>query len=256
MSDSLTYSADKGVKKTSTFCIHILANDREKLLQTLQRISRQQSVLVEVVVYSLQPINDLPSHKNIVRISQVTYKIESEIPTHFQHVAASYHAFIEAGTEYAEACFEAVGKIFSRFPEVHWLCGINLYKNNNRLLPPEPLSRRRFTQDVSAIDHSAVFFDSFLLEKTQLSKVAFNAALPIFPQLWQCFSAYEKVYPTSLYVAYSDVKSPVVKTPFNWKRWFLEKNIPYLRYVYYKWTKLSPVVRFDHSLNVFYLSEY
>lgn len=256
MSDNLTYSADKGVKKTSMFCIHILANDSAKLFQTLQSISRQQKVEVEVVVYSLQPINDLPSHKNIVRISQVTYKSESEIPKHFQHVAASYHAFIEAGTEYAGGCFEAVQNIFNRFVEIHWLYGISLLKKTNRLLPPEPLNRSRFSQDVSAIDHSAVFFDPFLMEKAQLSKVAFNAASPIFPQLWQCFSAYEKVYPTSLYVAYSDVKLSIEKTSFNWKRWFLEKNIPYFRYVYYKWTKLPPVVRFDHSLNVFYLSEY
>lgn len=256
MSESLTYSTEKGVKKTSTFCIHILGNDREKLLQTLQSISRQQYVSVEVVIYSLQPINDLPSLKNSLRISQVIYSRETEILKNFQNVSASYHAFIEAGTEYAGACFEAVGNIFSRFPEVHWLCGICLSKVNNRLLPPEPLNRRRFTQDVSAIDHSAVFFDSFLMEKVQLSKVAFNPLSPIFPQLWQCFSAHETLYFTSLYVAYSDAKTPLAKTPFNWKRWFFEKNIPYFRYVYYKWTKPSPVVRFDHAINVFYLSEY
>jgi hypothetical protein len=64
------------------------------------------------------------------------------------------------------------------------------------------------------------------------------------------------LYSASFYAAYSGEKEVKRSQPFSFKQWSFEKNIPYLRYVYYRQEKFPAVVRFEHKTNAYYLSDY
>lgn len=247
------------LNNSPAFCIHIFGSEYAKVSQTLESISNQQGVEAEVVVYSLQPLIGFSEYPNICRLSQITIDSKNEIPAYFQQSSALYHAFIEAGTEYVGNCFDAVYTIFQRFEEVEWLYGVSLAKKNKRLFAPEPMIRKRSVQTgdtAGFIDSSSVFFSRTLFEKANWESFGIMPEKSVFSALWRLFFEHTELYAASLYVAYSGAKIPALKPSFSLKRWFFEKNIPYLRYRYYKKQKLVPIIRFDHQTKVYYLSEY
>lgn len=162
------------------YCIHILGDERQKISQTLDSISRQNYPNIEVKVYVAKVfdgINEL----------QIEIKDEYEIVKHIFSTSVDYHTFIKAGTEYVNGAFAGVNQIFKTFPHVELLFGTLLPKKNKHLFMPKTLLPK-------TVDTSVIFFSHSLSHKAITTEVDFNS-------FCQRLVEFSKPHFTSLYVA-------------------------------------------------------
>lgn len=226
------------------YCIHILGDEREKIVETLNSIARQRSANVECVLYVSQEISGLTGYTNV---SQVVVQREPNMLLYISAKNADFHALVHAGTEYVANCFSAVSDIFQTFSQIDWLCGNVIPKRNNHFLSPQPLYRRIVSKDTylkNSIDSSSVFLRHQLVEKSAKNAEKTEAE---FHSLWQFFFPFSDLYFTSVFVAYSEE----VQNSFSWKRWFvwlLKKKLTANRD--------KRIVRFNHQKSQYFLSEF
>lgn len=230
------------------YCIHILGDDREKIIETLGSISRQNYPNAECVLYVSQLMDNITSYRNV---SQIVIQNDWDVLCHISAKKADFQAFVRAGTAYAMNSFWAVNEIFQAFPDIKWLCGNIIPKQNGRLLAPQPLYRRVLVNEhffENSIDASAVFFAQSLAENISTAPIV-GAEKPksVFDSLWRFFFDFSDLYFTSVYVAYSEEP----RSSFSWKRWvlwLLKKKLTANR--------VKRIIRFNLRTNSYFLSEF
>jgi len=248
-----------------TFSIHIIANESDGLKQTLKSISLQVYPFVNVHIHTKHTITNIRKCTFINDILITQYDNHYDILMAINKSVSAYNAIIEAGDEFVKGAFEAANKIFKRFVEIYWIYGIVSEKRNNVLLPPQPISQRRFTAATlnkpfeetgkTTLLSSGVFFANSLA-KLVIPQMKYDSSKSLQHQLYNAFIRYAALYSTSFYIAYSKERPLVYHFKFDIKRWFFEKNLPYLRYFFRRQENLTPVVRFEHKTNSYYLSDY
>jgi len=248
-----------------TFCIHILADTSDGLALTLNSISKQKYPFVDVKIFAKTTlsIHPLPEHINSLQIieSGDAQMVLDALSTS----SYAYGALLQSGDEYAEGALLAAKNILKRFVDIHWLYGIVVSKYNGVLQAPKPICKRRFTERLITAEveatgatslRSAGLFFSEYLAKESIKKMKVDSLSGISHQFWlQCIRE-TPLYSASFYAAYSEEKEVKRSQPFSFKQWSFEKNIPYLRYLYYRQEKFPAVVRFEHKTNAYYLSDY
>jgi len=280
------YTAPLPAVGTNSFFVAVMyTGNQQQLVSTIQSVIKQKTESLHPEIYIFHPATVPPQTTASDEITRVPFEQKEDFFSKFtlavERSKAQYCVTLLSGEEFFEGAFDSAEKIFSKHKQVNWLTGIqalrtkggfnvtlgttamrrwsyqiyerNLYKNSGRYIPPASTFWRK---DIWPSISPAIHF------------VELNT---FCEDLWLAFFKTEKLYTCKAYFSSSDsydalnmngLKLPNSYTLIEdsvWKKvkeFLFMNNIPYLRLFYRNESDLAPVIRFDHSTQSYYLSEY
>jgi len=263
----------------------IYTGDNKQLAGSLKSALRQKLSGSRLSVYIFHNCTEVPNVESGPDVILVSFFNDQHFFQRFidivQRSNADYYTVLWNGEEFFDSTFDSAENIFKKYDEVNWLTGIqtfqarigfnialgntsfrrwsyqlyerNLYKNSGRYIPSgSTFWRKSVWKSVEAELH-------FVSQKT------------FCEDLWLAFFKSQKLYTCKIYFStscsYEKPDRSPNKPPANYGQiedglirrlmeFFFINNIPYLRLFYRASTKLTPVIRFDHSTQSYFLSEY
>ena len=128
----------------------------------------------------------------------------SAIQKGFDRSTGEIMAWINSDDYYSEHCFEIVAEIFTKFPEVEWLTGLNTHYCEKGYMI-DAWHPRRFTRldflngDYKFVQQESTFWKRSLWEKAGATLGKYRLADDF--ELWLRFSRYALLYTVNAYLA-------------------------------------------------------
>ena len=276
----------QGAHETGLFFVGIIYTGNDQLLAgTLNSVLRQKPSGATIAVNIFYPEGNLPAINVAEDVVPVFFKNKEELFRKFsrsvEQSLADYCIVLTTGEELFDGAFDSADSIFKAYSEINWLTGIqtfqtksgfnialgttamrrwtykiyerNLYKNSGRYIPPASTFWRRN------------------IWNTVSPHLLFVSKKSFFEYIWLAFFKAQNLYTCKTYFSTSlnheKLNKRKFKQPNNFfliedsiagkvKEFFFINNIPYLRLFYRNESGLTPVIRFDHSTQTYFLSEY
>jgi hypothetical protein len=283
--DALMGSEIEPVRNNLFFVGIVYTGDDECLDGTVKSALRQKLAGSKVAVYIFHHQKNLPQINLAAEVTLVSFSDHKDFFKLFidtiELSPADYYTVIWAGEEFFDSAFDSAGKILKKYDDINWLTGIqtfrakggfnislgntairrwsyvlyerNLYKNSGRYIPP-----------------ASTFWKKSAWQSAS-SQLHFVSQATFCEDLWLAFFKSQKLYTCKIYFStscnyekldelrsrqpnnYSAIEDSVMRRVLEF---FFINNIPYLRLFYRTVSKLTPVIRFDHSTQSYFLSEY
>ena len=259
--------------------------NNELLLHTLASITKQISVYTKVSItlfFSHADASHLPLLKNIELIQYADAKdMFIRLANSLTAAPEDYQTLINCGEEFFDGSFNSVNQIFNTFNSVNWLTGIQTYQTGSGFnITLGNTSSRRWSYNVFEaslykqsgryIAPASTFWKkNFWLNA--VTQVHFVEQSRFIEDLWATFFSIGRLYTCKVYLSTSRNHEQIANLNFmqpnknlliednllsRIKEFFFANNIPYLRLFYRTSNKYIPVIRFDHNLQSYFLSDY
>jgi hypothetical protein len=281
-----TASGEQKTEKKSLFFVGIICTGNgEQLTGTIRSVLRQKLTGGDISIYVF---HDLKTPAQFITGEDIVY-VPFQTPEDFyckvtlaiEQSQASYCSLLWAGDELFDRAYNSMDQIFKEYKEINWITGIqtfraqggfnialgstamrrwsnkiyerNIYKNSGRYIPPaSTVWRKNIWSAVS-------------------SEINFVSQQTFFDDLWFAFLKSQKLYACKVYFSsspnYENLDGHRIKQPNSYipieeslikkiGEFFFINNVPYLRLFYKSESDLTPVIRFNHNTQSFFLSEY
>jgi hypothetical protein len=271
---------------TGLFFVGIIYNgDDKQLASSLKSALRQKLAGSRLIVYIFHNRSESPNIDLSADSTLIPFFNDQDFFQRFIEIVerseADYYAVLWGGEEFFDSTFDSVEKIFKKYDQVNWLTGIqtfqarngfnialgntsfrrwsyqlyerNLYKNSGRYIPPGSTFWRKSVW------------------KSSSTQLHFVSQKTFCEDLWLAFFKSQKLYTCKIYFStsgsyekpdrspnrppakYDQIEDGLIRRLMEF---FFINNIPYLRLFYRATSNLAPVIRFDHSTQSYFLSEY
>ncbi len=258
----------------------------QELEETLRSIYIQSYPIsqLQIVIFNLskQELKFNEKYKEVeVRVADDKDEFIESFSCSANSSNVEYFVTMRSGDVFHNHVFEAVNTIFKRYPDLHWLTGIetirsetgynvfygntamrrwnqriyerNLYKNSLRYIPPAATFWRKHLWNTAKADLNFVSLYNF------------------YEDIWLGFFKSQKLYTCDVYFS----SSPLYNTPKlrhsknlieysliedTWinrlQEFFFINNFPYLRVYYKVKNSLAEVIRLDHEGQWYFQSDF